>query len=190
MVLTSSRLTAIQRARKILQEDLVYLDTETTGLATTDEIIEVAVIDSIGQELFNQFVKPTQQIPSSATAINGIINEMVKSALPWPIVWQSLKPLLYNKVIASYNDEFDIRMMAQSHKHYGLNWNERLKTFDIMKCYAQFYGEWNPNRQSYKYFKLADAGANLHIQLPNSLRAFDDAILTRVVLLAIAHTEI
>jgi DNA polymerase-3 subunit epsilon len=190
MVISSSRLAAIQQARKILQEDLVYLDTETTGLATADEIIEVALIDSAELELFNQFVKPTQRIPSSATLINGITDEMVKSALPWPIVWQSLKPLLFNKIIAIYNDDFDIRMMAQSHKRYGLNWNERLKTFDIMKCYAQFYGEWNLVRKSYKYFKLVDACANLQIQLLNSHRAIDDAFLTREVLLAIAHTKI
>lgn len=190
MNISSTRLASIEQARNILQEDLLYLDTETTGLTVNDEIIEVAVIDSMGNKLFDQFVRPTQSIPFSSTAINGITNEMVKSALPWPIVWQSLKPVLLNKRVAIYNDDFDIRMMEQSHRRYGLKWNERLKTFDIMKCYAQFYGEWNPVRQSYRYFKLGDAGRQLQIGLQNSHRAIDDALLAREVLLAIANTKI
>lgn len=189
MTISPTRLAAIQLARQALQEDLLYLDTETTGLTTNDEIIEVAVIDSTGKAILNQFVRPTQSIPYSATSINGITNEMVKSALPWPIVWQTLRPMLINKRIAIYNDDFDIRMMEQSHRRYGLKWIERLKTFDIMKCYAQFHGDWNPVRQSYRYIGLAEAGARLQIKLLNSHRAVDDALLAREVLSAIANTE-
>jgi uncharacterized protein YprB with RNaseH-like and TPR domain len=45
MVISSAHLEAIHQAIGILKENPIYLDTETTGLSMTDEIIEVEVID-------------------------------------------------------------------------------------------------------------------------------------------------
>lgn len=186
MVLSSARLEAVRQAANVLQQKPVFLDTETTGLSMTDEIIEIAVIDSGGQEIFSQFVKPTQPIPPESTAIHGITPEMVKFAQPWPVVWQALKSLINNKVVAIYNDEFDLRMMRQSQLKYGLNWNEHLASFDVMKCYSQFRADWNPIKRSYNYFKLSDACRGFGIDASNAHRALDDVRLTRSLLMAIA----
>lgn len=188
MVLSSAKLDIVQQASAVLNQDVVYLDTETTGLTMNDEIIEVALINSAGEELFNKYVKPTQPIPQSAINIHGISNNMVKDALPWPLVWQMLKNLLAGKVVAIYNNEFDLRMMAQSHRKYGFAWNERINTFDVMRCYSRFKGEWNPIKRSYNLFKLMDACRNMGITVANAHRAIDDVQLTRALLIAIAKS--
>ena len=49
---TPPRQLAIEEAKKIIIAQPVYLDTETTGLERTDEIIEISIIDEDGQALF------------------------------------------------------------------------------------------------------------------------------------------
>jgi len=183
-----SKESAIEDAKRILQQQPLYLDTETTGLSEWDEIIEIGVIDAMGQTLFEQFVKPTQPVPPDSTRLHGITDEMIRTALPWPMVWNNLKPVLNGKTLAIYNDIFDIRMMWQSFHKYRILWKRNFRTFDVMKCYAMFRGEWNSDRQSYRLFKLSEAGASFNINVPNAHRAVLDSLLTKAVLEAIARS--
>lgn len=54
----------------------IILDTETTGLDNTAEIVEISVINDQGEVLLDTLIKPTKPIPGDATAIHGITNEM------------------------------------------------------------------------------------------------------------------
>ncbi len=177
-------------ARQILEMRPLYLDTETTGLDQSAEIVEIAVLDSDGSPLFQSLVRPTQPIPPEAMRIHGINDEMVRAAPPWIIVWQSLRPLLNNRLVAVYNAEFDLRMMQQSHSRYRQPWRERITHHCIMKLYAEFRGESNRQRSAFRFHSLEDAGRQLGIPLPNSHRAVDDALLARAVLHAIAEKKI
>jgi DNA polymerase III subunit epsilon len=186
----SSRAEAIQNARRILDQNPIYLDTETTGLSDQDEIVEIGIIDSAGNIFSEEFVKPYRSIPQSATYLHGITNDMVRNARPWPMVWQTLRSLINTKIIAIYNDGFDLRMMAQSYRQYNLVWKERLQTFDVMRCFAQYNGEWNPIKHAFRFFKLSEAGTKFQISIPNAHRAVQDCLLTRAVLMAIAAQDI
>jgi len=46
------RQKTIELARQMVEAKPVYLDTETTGLNKTDEIVEIAVVDWDGSILF------------------------------------------------------------------------------------------------------------------------------------------
>ncbi len=173
---------AIERAQKILGQHPLYLDTETTGLSLKDEIIEIALIDSTGNKLFESLVRPSQQIPDDVIRIHGIRNELVRSASFWPGVWQQIRPLLDGKIIASYNSDFDMRLMKQSHQKYNLNWIPVFSFFDIMTLYSQYRNLWDPVHRSFRLFKLDEAREFFHIPLSNSHRAMDDALLARAVL--------
>lgn len=64
--------------------DYVLFDIETTGLSPVyDEIIELSAV-KVHQgsivDTFDTLIKPQRRIPGSATAINGITNEMVKDS--------------------------------------------------------------------------------------------------------------
>jgi DNA polymerase-3 subunit epsilon len=51
---------AIRTAREILALVPVYLDTETTGLGSDAQVIDIALIDTDGTELINTLVRPTE----------------------------------------------------------------------------------------------------------------------------------
>lgn len=182
----SARQQAIQIARQVLAQTPIYLDTETTGLDKTDEIVEISIIDDAGQVLLNSLVRPSQPIPAAAMNVHGITNEMVQKAPVWPILWQQVRPLLLGKTIVAYNSDYDHRLLQQSHARYQQPWRDRLTFFDLLKLYAQFRGEWDPNRRSWRYFSLDQAGKASKIVLPNAHRATADTLLTRALLHFIA----
>lgn len=179
-----------ERVREIARQKLalqpLYLDTETTGITKTDEIIELSIIDHDGTELYWKLIKPTQPIPREAERIHGISDHKVADAQAWPILWPNIRAVLYGRVIAAYNASFDARMMEQSHQRYRLPWREKLNFLDVMQLFSEFRGEWDEYRSSYRFFKLAEAGRYFNISLVNAHRSSADALLTRAVLHAIA----
>ena len=141
------------------RDDIVILDTETTGLY--GEICEISVIDRHGNVLFDSLVKPVDPIPGEATFIHGITNEMVEGAPSWPEVWKKLYGVIKDKLILIYNSEFDVRLMEESFDPYeeeiGFGEIEDLKeqvwelqTQCVMKTYAQLVG-------SQRWLKLTEA---------------------------------
>lgn len=176
------RQQAVSIARQRLAQQPVYIDTETTGLDKTAEIVEIAIIDHDGSILFDELVKPVRPIPAGAAAVHHITNEMVASAKSWAVHWPTIRSILFGRVIGFYNEEFDMRMIRQTHQNVGLPWKEKFQTFCIMKMYAQFAGQIDPRRRTYKYHKLENAGRACGIPLPNSHRASDDTLLTRALL--------
>ncbi|MEW6650684.1 MAG: 3'-5' exonuclease [Chloroflexota bacterium] len=181
------RQAIIAQSRQLIADKPVYIDTETTGLDRTAEIVEIAVIDSDGSTLFHSLVKPFRPIPSELTQIHGIDNQMVEKAVSFPVIWTNLRAKILNRKIGFYNADFDLRMMRQSFEVYRLPWKDTLASFDVMQLYAALFGEWDPTRRAYRFVKLEDAGRRLKIPLPNSHRAVDDALLTRALLHAIAE---
>ncbi|HNR00969.1 MAG TPA: 3'-5' exonuclease [Anaerolineaceae bacterium] len=184
--LTDNQQQIRESARQILALKPVYLDTETTGIGSVDEIVEISVIDHDGAQLFSKLVKPTRPIPPGAERIHGISNRQVADAQPWPILWPELRSILYGRTIAAYNSSFDARLMEQTHSRYRLPWRERLNFLDVMQLFSDFRAVWDPFRKTYRYFKLAEAGAFFQIDLLNAHRSSADALLTRAVLHSIA----
>ncbi|NPV76865.1 MAG: 3'-5' exonuclease [Anaerolineae bacterium] len=183
------RLMAIQTARQILAQYPVYLDTETTGLSNSAEIVEIGIVDHDGTVLFETLVRPARPIPPEAIAIHNIDNEMVKGSRAWPTIWPVVRELVLNRIIATYNADYDLRILQNSLTQYGLAWKENLKMFCIMKLYAQFRSEWDPRRGAYRYFSLEEAGRSSGLSLPNAHRAIADTLLARDLLLYIAQSD-
>ncbi len=183
------RKRAVEIARRVCAEKPVYMDTETTGLERTDEIVEISIVDDDGSILLETLVKPSHPIPFSAMQIHGISNEEVQNERPWPVVWPQVRSILFGRLIVFYNQEFDLRMMQQSHARYNLPWKDRFNTFDLLKLYAEYRGEWDRFRGSYRYFSLADAGRHSRIALPNAHRSTADTLLTRALLHYLADSD-
>lgn len=182
----TQRQKVIDELNRLIETRPVYLDTETTGLDKTSEIIEIGIVDSDGSTLYHSYIRPARAIPPAATAVNGITQDMVSSAPSWPVVWAGLRPLILSRQIGIYNAEFDLRMMRQSLEQYRLSWKENLLAFDVMRLYSEFQGVWDPYQRSLKRYRLEDAGRYFGINLPNSHRATDDLLLTRALTHAMA----
>ncbi|MCB0063085.1 MAG: 3'-5' exonuclease [Caldilineaceae bacterium] len=183
----SARREAIARAQQYLAQEPVYLDTETTGVRSSAEIIEISVVDHSGTLLYDALVRPRHPIPVDATRIHKITNAMVVDAPTWDAVWPQLETILGGRPIGIFNADFDLRLLRQSHHHAGLVWPDLpLDAFCIMNLYAQFYGEWDNYRQSWRWQSLDKAQRFCKIPLRNTHRAKDDALLARAVLQHIA----
>lgn len=185
----NSRETALQWAATMVdRRDVVYLDTETTGLGSDAEIIEVAAVDGQGRVLIDTLVRPTGPVPLDAVAIHGITDDMLASAPGWPEIYFKLGRLLQewpNAII--YNAAFDRRIMAQSSLLHGLppliaEWH------CAMRQYAAYVGEWNPIRGDYRWHRLARVAQQHGLSQPNH-RALGDAHACREVvqIMAAAH---
>jgi DNA polymerase-3 subunit epsilon len=179
----------IQQARQLIEARPVFLDTETTGLDRTAEIVEISVVDTDGSVLFESLVRPTRPIPPETTRIHHITNDMVLKAPTWVAIWPTLRSVLVGRPIAIYNEEFDMRMMKQTHGVYKLAWRETFKTHCVMQMYARYRGEWDSRRMGYRLHSLDSAGKMSSISIPNSHRASDDTRLARALLFFIAGMD-
>lgn len=171
------------RAQALLESSPVYLDTETTGLHLTAEVIEIGIIDDQENVLFDQLIRPRGKIDPAATRLHGITSEMLTDAPTWEQVWPQAEAVLMGRRVGVYNVEFDLRLIKQSITRSWLRWvlpDDNF--FDIMKLYAEYYGDWDPFRRSFRYQSLELAGRQCGIHLPNAHRAVDDCLLTRALL--------
>lgn len=182
----SARPEVIAIAAKAIASRPVYIDTETTGLEKSDEIVEISIIDYDGSLLLNSLIKPVSSIPAAATRVHGISNMEVAQAPAWPILWPRVRGVLFGRLIAAYNAPFDLRLMQQTHNRYRLPWRDSFEWLDVMALFSRYRGEWDPFRKSMRYFSLEDAGNFYAIELKNTHRSTADALLTRAVLHAIA----
>jgi DNA polymerase III epsilon subunit-like protein len=172
---TSYRKRAIQAAREYANFRPIFLDTETTGLHNTAEIVEISVVDYNGSVLLDTLIKPVHSIPWEVIRVHGITDEMVVGAPLWTEVWPQVEKNLQGRYVGIYNADFDIRMMKQSHFLNGISWEmSEVRDFCIMKLYAQFNG-------SGRWQKLESAGRQCGLALPNTHRAKDDTLLVHAI---------
>jgi DNA polymerase-3 subunit epsilon len=154
----ATREEAVAVAREVISRQPIYLDTETTGLNVSDEIIEIAIIDHTGSLKLQSLVRPTIPIPMSSTRIHGISDSMVRQSPFWNSLWPEVKGLLQDHIICSYNADFDKRMMQQSHRKFKLPWNPGFTFFDIMELFSIFNHEWDSIHHCYRLIRLENAG--------------------------------
>ncbi len=171
----SFRQSAIEKARQLWAMQPVFLDTETTGLGETAEIVEISIVDHDGSVLLDTLVRPRRSIPQEAIRVHGITDEMVSQAPTWMHVWPQVEAILNGRTVGIYNADFDLRMMKQSHRQIGLPWRmPSSRFFCIMKLYSDFYG-------ALKWQSLDEAGRQCRLALPNTHRAREDTLLARAV---------
>lgn len=182
------RMEAIKTAREMIKLDPIYMDTETTGIDIFDEVIEIAILDANSSVLFEALIKPKKSIPASASAVHGITDITVAWAANWKAIWPEAANALKGRVLGMYNAEFDIKMLRQTCGLNGIPWDPPYKKeFCIMKLFAKYYGDWNSRRNSWSWKSLDFAGKHFGLPEPNSHRAKDDTILTRLILHKIAE---
>lgn len=111
---------AIAWARSLMgRTDWVILDTETTGLGSTDVVIQIGVTDHRGVTLVDTLVRPAVAIGSGAQAVHGISAEAVAGARDFPTVLPELVRAIAGKTVVAYNAPFDRRLLDQTAVRHG-----------------------------------------------------------------------
>jgi DNA polymerase III subunit epsilon len=167
---------ARQWARRLLDRtDWAILDTETTGLDNSAEIVQVAVVEPKGSIALDTLVRPGQSIPFDATSIHGITDLMVSKAPTFAELTPRLVEILTNRTVIAYNAAFDRRMLAQTACQNDVRLP--LLTWECaMERYAQYLGRRSSRRGGYVMQRLPrsdDYRGKKHQALDDCLATLD-----------------
>ncbi len=160
----------------------VVIDTETTGLGASDEIIEIAAVTSDGQPLLEHKVWPHQgRVPAASSRVHGLVLADLEGAPTWPEVLAELERLLSGRRVLAWNAPFDQRMALQSSRKWHLE--QRLPSFECAMrgyAYARGVGSGRMRLERAASVEQVLAGAQEH-------RSLGDAQLTLAVLKQLHH---
>jgi DNA polymerase III epsilon subunit-like protein len=158
------------------------IDTETTGLEWSDQVIELAVVDLQGNALLDTRIRTLVPIGDGARAVHGISTQDLADAPTFAEVWPRLAELWQGKTVAVFNAEFDERLLKQTRYAHDIKAakEERPASWLCLMYTAQDYLEWE-YRPS-----LRDACWQLGVA-PGNHSALADARAALGVLLAMAE---
>ena len=149
----ADRTKSCQWAASLLAErhKVVVLDTETTGLKGSDEIVQICIRDLDGNDLCSTLVAMTKRksIPRQASDLHGIKKADLEGKPNYATLSPLLQRVLAGKRIVAYNAEFDLKMMQQVYGLGGGYEPDPNQWECAMLAYAAFVGEWNDYYNNY-----------------------------------------
>jgi len=175
-------------AKSIIErQDILLLDTETTGLDDDSEVIDIALIDLAGNTLLDTLVQcQVEEVPAGARAVHGINKAKLAQAPDFPKVWKQLEALIQTHELVIYNAEFDTRIVGQTANRYNIR--PGITTHCLMTKFSTFIGEPAPYYEDgYKYQSLATACRYFRIKRLKAHRALTDALMALMVLRKLAE---
>jgi DNA polymerase-3 subunit epsilon len=150
----------------------IFYDTETTGIKPDkDRIIELAAFDPVENRTFVELINPECLIPSDATAIHHITNEMVETRPNFNEIGKKFIDFCPNNavLIAHNNDAFDLPFLRQEFSRSNLKM-PTWQFFDTLK-WARRYRPDLPRHTLQFLREMYDIAPN------NAHRALDDVII-------------
>jgi DNA polymerase III epsilon subunit family exonuclease len=134
---------------------------------------------------YSSLIKPDNPIPSEASAIHGITDEMVVDAPTFAEIYPELKKRIEGRVFVAYNATYDATVMTATCKRNELEVIRPDKTYCAMKlASAYFEREFNIRR----WQKLGAACKLMEVETDDSElhNALYDVQMTIALLRAIA----
>lgn len=116
-----------QKGNKVLniessnQENFIIMEMATTGDSSSDEIIQLVLLDMNGSLLLNQYFKPQKEISKVALAKHQINRFYLKQQPQWDECWIKIREIIENKTILIPNTSYGIRLFEQTCNRYNTN---------------------------------------------------------------------
>lgn len=155
-------------------KDFIVVDTETTGIKTGgNDIIEVTAIkfeNCKPVSIFTTLLKPRKPIPTDATRINGITNEMVDDAPTFAQIKSALQTYIGGLPIVAHNASFDIEFLHVS----GLEFVESQLFYDTLALSRKHIKDSCGDKL--ESYKLGDVCAECEIYFDGAHRSSADAL--------------
>lgn len=137
-----TRPEVIRWAQEMMKnENVLIIDTETTGLDDCDEIIQLAILDVRGRVHFHKFFQPMTTISDEALSVHGITGQKLAAAPCFADFYERLRDILRDRDIVAYNAEFDRRMIEQTCRKNELEPFDQVTWHCLMEKYAFFHGK-------------------------------------------------
>ena len=152
-----------------------FLDTETTGLRPPhDKLVEVAIIDEIGDVIINSLINPGRPI-GFATQIHGIPDKMVANAPMLEDLWPEIYQIVRDNHVVIYNAQFDTKFFPDNLSCAG-------RISCAMLRFAPIYGQRNPRYGDFTWQKLTTAAQFIGYEwVGDAHRALADTRATRAL---------
>lgn len=160
-----------------LSDNCLVLDTETTGLGASDQIIEIAVCDTWGTLHINQRVRPSVPIDPAASEVHGITMADLDDCPEWPEVFESIKNTLVGKTVVIFNSGFDMGMLRSTCEAYSIDtaWLDTINVKCAMDLAVRAFGSTN----RYGTISLANATYEAGVSWPGEAHSAKvDALVT------------
>lgn len=120
----------------------VVFDTETTGLAASARIVQIAGLriarGRMTGERFETLVNPGRPIPPGATAIHGITDKMVADAPDMRSALTAFHHFAEDAVLVAHNAPFDMGMLRATEPETGQHFDNRV--LDTVLLSAMIWG--------------------------------------------------
>lgn len=177
----SPRLPRGARADVVIEslDDVVIVDTETTGLSSSARIVEIGALHIRGGNVvgqFQTFVDPEQPIPREVIRVHGITDAMVKGSPTADDAIRAWQRFTAGRPVLAHNAAFDHRMFAQDAARVGLG-----KVGLAFWCTKKFAKIAFPKAPGYGLAKLS---VWLKLPSPPTHRAVADCATTHGLLAA------
>lgn len=138
-------------------EEVVVIDTETTGIKSNDEIVELSILSGSGDVLFSEYIKPSyRKTWADAERIHHISPKMVADSKTMDDYKGYIAGCLNDKIVVGYNVNFDLKMIQ---KYIPIRIKKRV---DVMEAFAPIFGEWDEYHRDYKWQKLSTCADYYH----------------------------
>lgn len=162
--------------------DFVAIDTETSSLGMSAEIIEVSAVrfeNFRPVKVFKTLCKPYGRISLEATAVNGITNDHVKNAPRFAEIIPALDEFTDRLPLVAHNAPFDLRMLAAE----GFPTAGR-QVFDTLPIARSILRDQNGDKLP--SYKLAEACKQCAILFSGAHRSTADAFACGLLFLELA----
>ena len=152
------RAAAVEWARGLLSSgDFVVFDSETTGLSSPVDFVEVAVVDPAGETLLHSLLKPSCRIEPRARAVHGRTARSLSGAPRFSEIYPDLLEALYGRRVVVFNASYDRRVWDTAVRHLGARGalaGELPRWECAMRQFARFVGEPSKRGGGYRPQKL------------------------------------
>lgn len=157
------RSLAADWARSVLEaaEHWLFVDTETTGLSRTDQVIELAVATPVRRHgrwrlepVLVQRMRPSVPIDPGASMVHGIYERHLRSAPTFPELVDRIRALMQGRRLLAWNAPFDRAALNRT----STSWQTPPVAHDhdwhcAMRAHAVWAGD-TSGRMLYRYHKL------------------------------------
>ncbi|MBA2728928.1 MAG: DUF3820 family protein [Parachlamydiaceae bacterium] len=158
----------------------IFYDTETTGIrASTDRIVEIAAFDPERNLTFEKLINPGIPIPSEASSIHHITDDMVAESPSFAQIGQEFIDFCDGDVvlIAHNNDAFDVHFVRNELERHQMALPGHWKFLDSLK-WARRYRPDLPRHTLQFLREMYGVAVN------NAHRALDDVVVLYEIFIA------
>lgn len=124
-----------------LTRPIAFIDLETTGVnISNDRIVEIAIVKILPdgtRQVKRKLINPLIPIPSGASDVHGITDDMVKDAPSFKQVANEIKQFMDNCDMGGYNsNRFDVPMLIEEFLRAGVSFSvDGRKLVDVQKVF-------------------------------------------------------